>query len=345
LPVTAPEQSAVFEGRTLRQAMRRAQEELGPGARMLDTHRQPDGSWRVQAAAGQGGAETGLPQAAQATSAPQSAESEAFIRDLRSEVAELRRLVTVMETGPVAEGEARLRKRGLSPGVARVLWRVESRGQPSERVVKLSGGLRGERGQVRAALVGPTGSGKTTTIAKLAARYVMAGKSVHLVGTDTFRIGALDQLQQYARIMDLPLSVARNSDELGRALKRAEGYDVVLVDTIGRGGRAQSEVAELAELFQGQDGLRRHLVLPANADIEDARASYQTFRCLEPASLLPTKLDETVRRARPLEIAVASGLPLSAFGCGQRVPEDFGYFSYAMIRRKLLGLANAGEGA
>ena len=100
-----------------------------------------------------------------------------------------------------------------------------------------------------------------------------------------------------------------------------------------------------AELFRGHERLRRHLVLPANADIEDARASYQTFRCLEPATLLPTKLDETVRRARPLEIAVASGLPLSAFGCGQRVPEDFGYFSYAWIRRKLLGLDNASEGS
>jgi flagellar biosynthesis protein FlhF len=245
----------------------------------------------------------------------------------------------------VAEGEARLRRLGLSPGVARVLWRVESRGQPSERVVKLSGRLRGEGEPVRAALVGPTGSGKTTTLAKLAARYVMAGKSVYLIGTDTFRIGALDQLQQYARIMDLPLSVARDNRELGRALQQAEGYDAVLVDTIGRGGRAAGEVAELAELFRGHDRLRRHLVLPANADIEDARASYQTFRCLEPATLLPTKLDETVRRARPLEIAVASGLPLSAFGCGQRVPEDFGYFSYAWIRRKLLGLDNASEGS
>jgi flagellar biosynthesis protein FlhF len=339
--VNAEADPKVFEGRTLRQAMRRAQEELGPAARMLDTHRLPDGGWRVQAAL-DGARQATAPEA---PAAPASPAAEAFIRDLRGEVAELRRLVSVMETGPVAEGEARLRKRGLSPGVARVLWRVESKGQPAERVVKLSAGLRSERRPVRAALVGPTGSGKTTTIAKLAARYVMAGKSVYLIGTDTFRIGALDQLQQYARIMDLPLSVARDRHELDRALQKAEGHDAVLVDTIGRGGRAANEVAELAELFGGTDGLRRHLVLPANADIEDARASYQTFRCLEPASLLPTKLDETVRRARPLEIAVASGLPLSAFGCGQRVPEDFGYFSYAWIRRKLLGLDNAEEGA
>lgn len=339
--MSTAESSAYFEGKTLRQAMRRAQDQLGPSAQMLDTWRQPDGSWRVHAAVRAGG-----PDRKTAEEPPQEATGEAaasFIHDLRHEVAELRRLVTVMETGPVSEAEAHLRKRGLSPGVARVLWRVESRGQPSERVVKLSGGLRGERAPVRAALVGPTGSGKTTTIAKLAASYVMAGKSVCLVGTDTFRIGALDQLQQYARIMDLPLSVARDAHELSRALKRAANYDVVLVDTIGRGGRAREEVAELGELFRGQDELRRHLVLPANADIEDARASYQTFRCLKPASLLPTKLDETVRRARPLEVAVASGLPLSAFGSGQRVPEDFGFFSYPMVRRQLLGLDDTGE--
>ncbi|MEF8794588.1 hypothetical protein [Thiohalorhabdus sp.] len=341
--MTAAEPSAYFEGKTLRQAMRRAQEELGPKAQMLDTWRQPDGSWRVHAAVREG--DSNRPEGKDPSRGATDQAAEAFVRDLRQEVAELRRLVTVMETGPVAEAEARLRKRGLSPSVARVLWRVESRGQPSERVVKLSGGLRGERAPVRAALVGPTGSGKTTTIAKLAARYVMAGKSVCLVGTDTFRIGALDQLQQYARIMDLPLSVARDRDELGRALQRAADYDVVLVDTIGRGGRAREEVAELGELFRGQGGLRRHLVLPANADIEDARVSYQTFRCLEPASLLPTKLDETVCRARPLEVAVASGLPLSAFGSGQRVPEDFGFFSYPMIRRQLLGLDEAEEDA
>jgi flagellar biosynthesis protein FlhF len=145
--------------------------------------------------------------------------------------------------------------------------------------------------------------------------------------------------------MDIPLSVARDRHELHRALQKAEDYDAVLVDTIGRGGRAKQEVADLGEVFRDLDGLQRHLVLPANADLEDARASWHTFRILRPSSLVPTKLDETVRRGRPLEVAVASGMPLSAFGCGQRVPEDFGFFSYAWIRRNLLGLdGDGGEG-
>ncbi|MFA9461479.1 AAA family ATPase [Thiohalorhabdus sp. Cl-TMA] len=322
-----------YEGRTLREAMRRAQEELGPTARMQDTSRLPDGGWQVRASVSGSGA---LPSSEQSTGEFSDGE-EVFLRELRSEVAELRRLVATMETGPLAEGEALLRKRGLSPGAARALWRLEAKGRPTERAIKLSHALKPEQAPIHAALVGPTGSGKTTTIAKLAAKYLLQGMSVYLVGTDAFRIGAMDQLQQYARIMEVPLSIARDAHELRQVLQRTEGYDVVLVDTIGRGARARREVNELAAMFKGFPDLRRHLVLPGNVDLEDARIGWQTFRCLKPSSLLTTKMDETGRPARALEIAVASGLPLAAFGCGQQVPEDFGFYSYKFIRTKLLG--------
>lgn len=357
-----------FEGRTLREAMMRAREDLGPSVRMVDTARKEDGGWRVRAQAaeeeeeaaagsrgeGEGGASareapaarderSGEPDRSSAGGAD-AAGGESLLQDLRAEVAELQRLVQSIDPDPREEGEELLRRQGLSPAMARALWQMERKGKGVEQALRISHDLFGD-GPVRAALVGPTGSGKTTTIAKLAAYYVLEGRSVYLVGTDTFRIGALDQLQQYARIMDVPLSVARSADELGRVLERAEGYDVVLVDTIGRGGRAANEVAELAEMFRPYPNLKRHLVLAANTDLEDTRAGWQTFRRLELASLVTTKLDETARPGRAAEVAVAAGLPLSAFGTGQRVPEDFGFYDYPQIRRLLLGMGGEGEGA
>lgn len=342
-----------FEGRTLREAMMRAREDLGPSVRMVDTSRKEDGGWRVRAQAGaedEGTAESSQAPAArdQAGSggdsgpAPGPAGGEALLQDLRAEVAELQRLVQSIDPDPREEGEELLRRRGLSPAMARALWQMEQKGKGVEQALRISHDLFGD-GPIRAALVGPTGAGKTTTIAKLAAYYVLEGRSVYLVGTDTFRIGALDQLQQYARIMDVPLSVARSADELGRVLERAEGYDCVLVDTIGRGGRAANEVAELAEMFKPYPSLKRHLVLAANTDLEDTRAGWQTFRRLELSSLVTTKLDETARPGRAAEVAVAAGLPLSAFGTGQRVPEDFGFYDYPQIRHLLLGMDSEEE--
>jgi len=336
---TTAKKGGTFEGRTLREAMRRAQENLGPKARMQDTSRLPDGGWRIRATVN---SQDVLPNGERPPESVSDGE-EVFLRELRSEVAELRRLVATMETGPLDEGEARLRKRGLSPGVARALWRLESKGRPTERAIKLSEALKPDNAPIQAALVGPTGSGKTTTIAKLAAKYLLQGMSVYLIGTDAFRIGAMDQLQQYARIMEVPLSIARDAYELRQVLEHAEGYDVVLVDTIGRGARARREVSELAAMFKDVPRIQRHLVLPGNVDLEDARIGWQTFRCLQPSSLVTTKMDETGRPARALEIAVASGLPLAAFGCGQQVPEDFGFYNHAFIRSKLLGFNGPGE--
>jgi flagellar biosynthesis GTPase FlhF len=345
-----------FEGRTLREAMMRAREDLGPSVRMVDTARKEDGGWRVRAqvtdeeeedkghpsspaTGGERSTSVVSDDSGRAGASPQGggdAGGETLLEDLRAEVAELQRLVQSIDPDPREEGEELLRRQGLSPAMARALWQMERKGKGVEQALRLSHDLF-QDGPIRAALVGPTGSGKTTTIAKLAAYYVLEGRSVYLVGTDTFRIGALDQLQQYARIMDVPLSVARSADELGRVLERAEGYDCVLVDTIGRGGRAANEVAELAEMFKPYPNLKRHLVLAANTDLEDTRAGWQTFRRLELSSLVTTKLDETARPGRAAEVAVAAGLPLSAFGTGQRVPEDFGFYDYPQIRRLLLG--------
>ena len=330
-------QRRTFEGSTLRQTIRRAQEVMGENAQMVETQRLEGGGWQVVAEAGQAASQD------EGNTSDERGRSD-LLQDLRAEVSELRRLVSVLETGAVSETESFLRRRGLSPDTSRALARIEQEGRVMERAIPVATDLHQRSGPVRVVLVGPTGGGKTTTLAKLAAELLLGGKSVYLIGTDTFRIGALDQLQQYARIMDVPLSVARDRHELERALQRAEDYDAVLVDTIGRGSRARKDVEALGEVFRGVSGLERHLVLPANADVEDARLTWQTFRYLDPHGLLATKLDETGRPARIVEVAVASGLPLFAYGSGQRVPEDFGFFSPEVIRRDLLGLSGRGAG-
>jgi flagellar biosynthesis protein FlhF len=173
------------------------------------------------------------------------------------------------------------------------------------------------------ALVGPTGIGKTTTLAKLAAvAKSEERKRVAFVTVDTFRIGAVEQLETYARLQDIPLTVVRSPEEMRAARERYGGYDLLLVDTIGRPPRQQAQLQELAVLLQAARLDEVHLVLEARQSLDALRATLDGFRALRPTHLLLTKLDEAERREDALAAALEGGLPLSYVTTGQRVPED-----------------------
>jgi flagellar biosynthesis protein FlhF len=174
----------------------------------------------------------------------------------------------------------------------------------------------------RIAFVGPTGAGKTTTLAKLAAKAQLEhGRRVGLITIDTYRIGAVPQLAAYADILGVSLEVAHTPEDLSHALARLGDRDVVFIDTVGR-----------SPLGDGVDGLvpflataaadEVHLVLSATTRSHDSLRAARTFARLAPNRLVVTKVDETDDHSGIAAIARGIGLPLTWLGVGQEVPDD-----------------------
>jgi len=171
--------------------------------------------------------------------------------------------------------------------------------------------------------LGPTGVGKTTTLAKLAA-YLKIKRRIDLgiISLDTYRIGAVDQLQTYAGILETPFLVAQNKRELAGALHEFRHCDAVLVDTTGRNYLNREHVRQLRSAFLDPERFTHFLVLSATAKDEDLRQTIVHFREIDINSLIFTKIDETVHHGCILNQLLRFNYPVSYLGTGQRVPED-----------------------
>lgn len=174
-----------------------------------------------------------------------------------------------------------------------------------------------------AAFVGPTGVGKTTTIAKLSAELSLKQKKkVGIISVDSYRIGAVDQLKTYAAIMGLPFLSAFSREDLGKALKKMANRDVILIDTAGQSHRDMKRLEELRGLLGEAFSIDTHLVLSAATKPEDMREAARNFSILKPVSYVFTKVDETGSRGGIIDQMLNLKLPVSYIANGQRVPED-----------------------
>lgn len=175
----------------------------------------------------------------------------------------------------------------------------------------------------RIALIGPTGVGKTTTIAKLAAAYLLGGgRKIALITIDTYRIAAVEQLKVYGEIMNLPVEVVVHPEQLEQVLARHQNKDLVLIDTAGRSPRDSVSLDELEAFLAVDAEIETHLVLSATTRDRDLHEIYKRFSVLTPRSLLVTKLDECDSAGVLLNVHVRHNCPLSYVANGQRVPED-----------------------
>jgi flagellar biosynthesis protein FlhF len=173
------------------------------------------------------------------------------------------------------------------------------------------------------ALIGPTGVGKTTTVAKLAAQFKLRqGKSVGLITIDTYRIGAVDQLRTYAEIISVPLKVVLTPKELRRAVDEFADKDVVLIDTAGRN---QGDTLRMNELRQFLEAVRpdeTHLVISTTAGQRNATAVIEKFSEFQVDRVILTKLDEAVSFGMVLGVLERTRQKLSYVTAGQDVPDD-----------------------
>jgi flagellar biosynthesis protein FlhF len=188
------------------------------------------------------------------------------------------------------------------------------------------------------ALVGPTGVGKTTTVAKLAANFKLAhGFRPGLVTVDTYRIAAVEQLRVYAEIISLPLAVANAPGEMTRALDELGDVDVVLIDTAGRSPRDEVKIRELADFLAAARPDEVHLVLSAAAGERSLRAAVERFAQVRADRLILTKLDEADGLGGVLAVLGQTDRPVSYLTTGQAVPDDIEPADRRRLARLILG--------
>ena len=174
------------------------------------------------------------------------------------------------------------------------------------------------------AVVGPTGAGKTTTIAKLAARWSMrhGSQDLALVSTDAYRVGAREQLMTYARILGAPLHVANSGRELARVLARLQSKKLILIDTAGMGPRDVRLTEQLGALQLGAARAQVLLALPAQGEGHALEEIIAAFAAVSPSACVVTKVDEAASLGAVISTTLRHKLRIAYVCDGQRVPED-----------------------
>ncbi len=350
-----------FRGKSVNNLLRRIRRDLGPDVQLLETRNvRPSGLFGFLqpreieiAVAFEREPDTGRKRAAVRADAAgdQDLDADRKNRDKDGrnhrddEADEANRTGSVAgETEPAAtRAEARiLLERGVPQETADLLASRLNNGRRLEefswmRSVPISAPGEG-RGKV-VALVGPTGAGKTTTCAKLAAHMSLSrGYQVGLITSDTYRIGAVEQLRKYARILQCEFEVVFAPEEMRGALRRLASADIVFVDTAGHNPRDAGRLQRLSKFLQSAGPDEIHLVMDAGVDADEGIDVLDRYRGIGFNRLLVTKLDETGRPGKILSLVEAAGVPLSYICDGQEVPDDVGLASDILSATLLEGI-------
>jgi flagellar biosynthesis protein FlhF len=336
-----------FEGATMRDAIAKVKAQLGDQAVIISTRQVRKGllgsAIEISAAIDNDDAEPAHPFSAPPPSGPpplRTDDVEKQLAPLRSELRSLRALVrTAGETRGTTEMRSELAAlRRLvettmgQPAAAPVApappaapaRRAATQREPApparRTTAAFEAALTAPSTGSAVMLVGPTGAGKTTTIAKLAARAALIeNRRVSLVTLDNYRVGGIDQIRTFADLIGVPVQVAESPAELANLIDPAN--DLTLIDTAGRSPRDVAAIEELARHIDGLD-IEVHLVVPAGSSAAQLDELLQRYRALAPVRLLFTKLDEC-GHAPELALAPArTRLPITWVTTGQAVPED-----------------------
>jgi len=186
-------------------------------------------------------------------------------------------------------------------------------------------------------VVGPTGVGKTTTLAKLAAESVIKhGKKVAFITTDTYRIAAIDQLKTYATILNIPIEVAYNLEDFQKAATKFSHYDLVFIDTAGRNFRNKEYVKELKSIIDFEQDMETYLVLALTSKQGDMETILKQFSLIPITHFIFTKMDETSSLGAMYNMGTKYGVNTAYVTNGQNVPDDILKATSAVIVQSII---------
>ncbi|MEH6649246.1 MAG: flagellar biosynthesis protein FlhF [Motiliproteus sp.] len=267
-----------------------------------------------------------------------------MLRSMRSEIEDLKQMLRdqisqqqgneVGEDPVLGKLRSRLGKVGISAALSERLIRALEPGVDLNQAWKISLSrlveslpVAGEdvvdRGGVLA-FVGATGVGKTTTIGKLAAQYVLkhGSSGVALITTDSYRIAAHEQLRTFGRILDIPVRVVDENHSLDEALRSLRDRRVVLIDTAGVGGMDQQREEQLQMLVQSSCRIKKYLVLPCTAQQQVLQSAYEYFKPIGLNGAVLSKVDESVSLGEVISTVVEQRLPVAYLADGQKIPDN-----------------------
>ena len=206
---------------------------------------------------------------------------------------------------------------GMSDDDCNIVLRKEIAGRVTSTPIQL------RKRPVVVALVGPTGTGKTTTIAKLASNFTVFDKlRVALITIDTYRIAAVEQLKTFADILEVPIDVIMSPNEFLPSIKKYDDFDVVFIDTAGRSQKNEEHLYELISFFSLLKPDEIHLVLSLTTKSADLVDVIDKFSIISPDKLIFTKLDETSTFGGIIDAVMKLPIPVSYLTIGQNVPQD-----------------------
>jgi flagellar biosynthesis protein FlhF len=359
-----------YYSRTVEDAIAAARSELGPDAMLMNSRKAPIqsrhlGEYEVvfaTVAEGESAAET-PPEASTAATSAFHDRLSSEVAELKRELEGMRRVLTRTAYGPqqwssappeIPDALAALTAAEVSPEVAReIVQAAATRGTLPHSASGFQQALIGEiatrftvepvlgthpNGPHIVALVGPPGSGKTTTLVKLAVTYGLAARRpVLLLSIDTYRVAAAEQLRSYAAILGLGFQVLETAGALAQAIEENRGKELILIDTPGLSHGEIEDAAGFTQFLSTRDDIDKHLVLPASMKSADLHRMVDAFEILRPRRLLFTKLDETTSFGPILNQAARTRRPLSFFTNGQRIPEDLEAVTQNRLIDLLLG--------